>query len=225
MAMDNITGAIIEYFSLVIEKAKLEKGGPGSGHWGHAGRPGNRGGSVSGSVAVSIRTGRTARERQAAAKQTAQLRGFEGQATFGSIGTATGRAVHGGDILFNQEKFKALPAEARRHVVAHEIAHQTVEPYVLTNMEEWDRAESVLLVAESARGLKLFAGGNTSIGEAISDAVAVSITHDTFGNLSKDKMQEIYRWADTTSKGAGFSLNKLREDTDRILVQLESELD
>ena len=45
-----------------------EKGGPGSGHWGHAGRPGKRGGSVSGSVAVSVATGRTARERQAAAR-------------------------------------------------------------------------------------------------------------------------------------------------------------
>jgi len=40
------------------------KGGRGSGHWGHAGRPGQVGGSVSGSVAMSVRTGRTARERQ-----------------------------------------------------------------------------------------------------------------------------------------------------------------
>ena len=45
-----------------------QKGGPGSGHWGHAGRPGKVGGSVSGSVAVSIRTGQTARERQATAR-------------------------------------------------------------------------------------------------------------------------------------------------------------
>ncbi|HUW08998.1 MAG TPA: hypothetical protein VM537_04675 [Anaerolineae bacterium] len=44
-----------------------EKGGPGSGHFGHAGRPGKRGGSVSGSVAVSVATGRTAAERQQAA--------------------------------------------------------------------------------------------------------------------------------------------------------------
>jgi len=44
-----------------------QKGGPGSGHWGHAGRPGKRGGSLPANVAVSIRTGKTARERQAAA--------------------------------------------------------------------------------------------------------------------------------------------------------------
>ncbi len=49
------------------EAAEGQKGGPGSGHWGHAGRPGKRGGSLPGSVAVSIRTGETARERQQAA--------------------------------------------------------------------------------------------------------------------------------------------------------------
>lgn len=61
--------ALTQYLSLALEKARLEKGGPGSGHWGHAGRPGSRGGSVSGATAMSIRTGRTARERQAAAKK------------------------------------------------------------------------------------------------------------------------------------------------------------
>jgi len=55
-------------WKLTIEPGR--KGGPGSGHWGHAGRPGKVGGSVSGSVAMSIRTGRTARERQAAARGT-----------------------------------------------------------------------------------------------------------------------------------------------------------
>ena len=50
-----------------IHGQKGKKGGPGSGHWGHAGRPGKRGGSLPGSVAVSIRTGRTARERQQSA--------------------------------------------------------------------------------------------------------------------------------------------------------------
>ena len=55
-----------------IHQEEAQKGGPGSGHWGHAGRPGQRGGSVPGSVAVSIRTGRTARERQAAARAAGQ---------------------------------------------------------------------------------------------------------------------------------------------------------
>jgi len=61
-----------DYQKLKLKQAEEEagqdqKGGPGSGHFGHAGRPGKRGGSVSGSVAVSVATGRTARERQQAA--------------------------------------------------------------------------------------------------------------------------------------------------------------
>lgn len=43
------------------------KGGAGSGHWGHAGREGKRGGSLPASSALSIRTGKTRKERQAAA--------------------------------------------------------------------------------------------------------------------------------------------------------------
>ena len=46
---------------------RAAKGGPGSGHHGHAGRPGKRGGSVPGNVAVSVRTGRAASERQGSA--------------------------------------------------------------------------------------------------------------------------------------------------------------
>jgi len=42
----------------------LPLGGPGSGHYGHAGRPGLRGGSFPADVAVSIEKGRTAVERQ-----------------------------------------------------------------------------------------------------------------------------------------------------------------
>lgn len=49
------------------------KGGPGSGHWGHAGRPGFVGGSVPANIAMSIATGRTARERQAAAAGRGRL--------------------------------------------------------------------------------------------------------------------------------------------------------
>ena len=60
-------------WKLTIEPRR--KGGPGSGHWGHAGRPGQVGGSVSGSVAMSVRTGRTARERQQAARERRQSGG------------------------------------------------------------------------------------------------------------------------------------------------------
>jgi len=43
------------------------KGGPGSGHWGHAGRIGEEGGSLPGDMAMSVATGKDAAQRQAAA--------------------------------------------------------------------------------------------------------------------------------------------------------------
>lgn len=48
--------------------AVTRKGGPGSGNWGHAGRKGQRGGSLSKSTAMSLVTGPTAQERQETAK-------------------------------------------------------------------------------------------------------------------------------------------------------------
>jgi len=49
----------------------VTKGGPGSGNWGHAGRPGQRGGSVPKSFAMSLATGRDWQERQQAAREAA----------------------------------------------------------------------------------------------------------------------------------------------------------
>ncbi len=49
----------------------FEKGGAGSGHYGHAGRPGKRGGSLPSGVALSIRTGRDRASRQRLATTTA----------------------------------------------------------------------------------------------------------------------------------------------------------
>ena len=42
----------------------MQKGGGGSGNWGHAGRPGKRGGSAPQSVAMSLSSGPTAATRQ-----------------------------------------------------------------------------------------------------------------------------------------------------------------
>lgn len=52
-------------------KEEIFKGGKGSGNWGHAGRPGKRGGSAPKSgigASMSLRTGKSASKRQAAAK-------------------------------------------------------------------------------------------------------------------------------------------------------------
>jgi len=205
-------------------------GGAGSGHWGHKGVTGQKGGSAGGGGLVAI--GATAEhspfERKAMSQKTRQereLKGFDGQVGFRqSSGGPAGRAHHSGDITIDRDTYKQLPDEGRRHLIAHEITHQTVEPYVLKNMAEWDKAEQVLFVSEGRGGTKLFVGGNTRIGEAVADAVAVTVTRDTFGRTSPEKMSSIYKWAESTTKNAGYSVTKIRQDTDRIKAQLDMEL-
>jgi len=53
------------------DEGVLPLGGPGSGNWGHAGRKGQRGGSLGRSTAMSIKTGQRWRERQAMARARA----------------------------------------------------------------------------------------------------------------------------------------------------------
>ena len=48
----------VEKYHKQKQTGQAQKGGPGSGHWGHAGRPGKRGGSLPGDVAVSVETAR-----------------------------------------------------------------------------------------------------------------------------------------------------------------------
>ena len=84
-----------------------QKGGPGSGHWGHAGRPGKRGGSVPGSVAVSIRTGKTARERQAAAAGRPVLAEEEADIPYADL-TDEERRAYSDLLTLRQTKREAL---------------------------------------------------------------------------------------------------------------------
>lgn len=51
----------------IREQALSKLGGHGSGHYGHAGRRGHQGGSLPGKTAMSLKTGKTAGARQAAA--------------------------------------------------------------------------------------------------------------------------------------------------------------
>lgn len=57
----------------LIELFSTLKGGPGSGNWGHAGRPGAKGGSALRSVAMSITTGPDYKVRQASVKGISQV--------------------------------------------------------------------------------------------------------------------------------------------------------
>jgi hypothetical protein len=60
----------------------VTKGGPGSGNWGHAGRPGKRGGSVPKASGMSLATGQTAQQRQALAKLSPEEREAGNQGAF-----------------------------------------------------------------------------------------------------------------------------------------------
>jgi len=62
---------VIEYRASTTTQ-EMAEGGPGSGNWGHAGIPGQRGGSAPKSgagAAMSLKTGKTAAVRQSAAKR------------------------------------------------------------------------------------------------------------------------------------------------------------
>jgi len=64
----NDTDKIRAWFQGFAPMQVIEKGGPGSGNWGHAGRPGMRGGSIPKTSAMSLATGATAAIRQVIAK-------------------------------------------------------------------------------------------------------------------------------------------------------------
>jgi len=149
----------------------------------------------------------------------ASLRGFEGKAMFVDIGSATGRALFGGDIGFDRSDFAKLNDEARRFTIGHEIAHHTIEDYVLKNQAEWDLAEQVLTVRES-RERRLFVGGHLRIGESISDSVPMAIFDDWPQSLTEEKTKEVSGWVRGVSGRAGYSLAQIERDIERILMEL-----
>lgn len=79
---DNEFGEMHEELVESIGEAMKQDGGPGSGNWGHSGRPGKRGGSAGGTGGVQHRIGTkesgfssAAKERVAKKKETAAKRG------------------------------------------------------------------------------------------------------------------------------------------------------
>jgi len=56
-----------------FQRWAVTKGGPGSGHWGHAGRPGRHGGSAPGGGSVSDRVAQTAAEFISSAMLSSKL--------------------------------------------------------------------------------------------------------------------------------------------------------
>lgn len=160
-------------------KSIATKGGAGSGDLeGHEFR-GNQYTSGGGSVTVQIR----------------------------DIGNATARAESDGSISINAHKWDALSDKTKLSVMAHEIAHQTVEDFVLNNNTEWNKAVEALTIEKNSLSDLLFIGGNTRIGEAVADAVSTYVIDGTFGRDSS----KWRTWADETITAAGYDKNTLAE--------------
>ena len=133
--------------------------------------------------------------------------GFPVQAA--DLGSATARAEFDRSISVNPKKWAELSPGTKRFVMAHEIAHHTVEEYVLKNNPAWDRASDALTM-QVKDGRHLFMGGTTRIGEAVSDAVAAYVVGDTFGR----EVPGWRDWAGQVIKESGYSKNQLKSWTD-----------
>jgi hypothetical protein len=176
---------------------KIFKGGKGSGHFGHSGRPGKVGGSTGG-------------------------KGFSGGVIIRSTGSEA-RAEFDGTISVNENKWVELSESSKRLIVAHEIAHQTVEDFVLKNNDEWDLAEEILIIEELPDGRKLFIGGNTRLGESIADTVGERLISDNLNNLPRTT-EITLNWVDEVVERAGYNVDKLSLDVERIYVEIESNI-
>ena len=136
--------------------------------------------------------------------------------------SATARARFDGDIAINPDIYGSLKESEKEFVVAHELSHHTIEDYILKNNDEWDIAQEALMVTYvEERDRYLFVGGNTRIGEAISDSIAVYLTDGEFGGISIEKMEIVNLWAERTIKEAGYSTDYLQRTILRLLKEAE----
>lgn len=109
-------------------------GGPRSGNWGHAGRPGKRGGSVSRSVAMSIRTGKDWVKRQ---------REAGGEGHLGDLLPADENARYGVKglefIVRGETVSKDSVRAAVKDSIAQQLSDDTGIPYedVNTFIQQW----------------------------------------------------------------------------------------
>jgi hypothetical protein len=153
-----------------------------------------------------------------------QARGFEGEARFEDIGSATGRALWGGDIGINKEDWATLSPKTQRFVLSHETAHHTIEDFVLKNNQLWDEAEDVLTYVKMSDGRRMYAGGHTQLGESIADSVATYLQNDKFGGIDTAHMKKINEWSNKTIKAAGYSKQKLIDDVLKMQKELNAQL-
>jgi hypothetical protein len=105
-------------------KVAVQEGGPGSGNWGHAGIPGQRGGSApkgGEGAAMSLKTGKTADERRAEAK-------------------AGGYALHGRSESEIEKSMRSEAGEAEKAAQAARDAGNAEEAHAIGEYAESIRA-------------------------------------------------------------------------------------
>jgi hypothetical protein len=156
------------------------------------------------------------------------LRGYEGEAVFADIGTASGRAT-GDQVLINRHDWENMPAGMRRNVMAHEVVHNTVEEYILHNNDEWDIAEEaltqeVLTNRQTGEQRRLYVGGVFQIGESIAESIPIAMYEDWPEVLTEEKRDEVREWAQGVTQRAGYGWDLLKKDIARLVKDLNAQL-
>ncbi|NIM22467.1 MAG: hypothetical protein GTN64_08665 [Candidatus Latescibacteria bacterium] len=154
----------------------IERGGPGSGHFGHEGRPGKVGGSlpdgvIDGSPDYGVDDG-AGQTVQAVKPSKVRIRynpNLSGEAQ--SISTKEGV-----DVELGKKFWKLTSREQKALVLAHEIGHEIVDRYLFDNdVDFWEIEEIMRAPAKEqweGRELPVYVFGQTQVDEAISQSYA-----------------------------------------------------
>ena len=143
-------------------------GGPGSGNWGHAGRAGQRGGSQTRSSAVSLRTGKTAKVRQAIAKNPDRELAVTQTGTGGRVNIVTPYDAGFVDALKTQIPYRdrswnrtrsrwevsADYAERAKKVVGKYFRHIDGEEFSPKEIKQIKKARNVRLISNAQKKLR-----------------------------------------------------------------------
>ena len=152
------------------------KGGSGSGHHGHAGRPGKRGGSLSGSIAVSIRTGRAAAIR-AGWKPTSAVAGLPSEVLH----------IEDADSVFVQKHLEDLnkfPHKLHEHMGEHVNIYLGKKPMTELDDNEYLAGEiprgweDTGLTWDSVGGSYNSENGNVTLGYSLHGGSASLAAHE-----------------------------------------------
>jgi len=165
----------------IHEEAYRRLGGKGSGHWGHASKPGRRGGSLPRSVAMSIRTGRDWEERQKEAKKK----------KFGTSEEVGSERIDQ-DLQGINENTKIIEFDdGSKGVFKYDMVHGTPEGEVVAS--EFDKSIGWGIVPETI--MYTHQGETGSLQEFIPDAQTLRQRKDLKGDVPLQLEQDRARMA------------------------------